>query len=124
MLVTWEEVVNTNCFEEHGAINIYPDPWQSEKASLEKCKNHCLLHRLCSGIVWDTQQDKCHLRKDIQISKCDKDNGYNLYKLPGMTSGVYKRHVCDASQTTCHALIVPIIIIFGPGWSTAETSLR
>jgi hypothetical protein len=81
---TWHQSRNTNCYLNHGAIDLESPTGSSAGAmNVSACKNYCLTQPspkgACTAIAYDNTQGLCYRRGSVQLKMCEQVDGYDTW---------------------------------------------
>jgi len=75
-----------NCYADHGANGVDAIDL-SEGASAVDCAEACSTAEQCTGFVWAQSEEKCWTRNNIDLSQCERDDGFVTCVLPANYAG-------------------------------------
>merc|ERR1712224_189822 len=84
---SWEYFEGYNCYSLHGAEDIPGKSPVGNVLSLQECRVACEQEPLCEGVVMMRSRpaDQCWLRRDVDVTRCQKNTPYDLWLLDKTT---------------------------------------
>ena len=135
--VSWEVLNHTNCYASHGAKPLIDGDGTVKSCfsmTVDQCRSQCLLTPTCTGLEFQLTSNRCCLRSDIHLEKCERDAvDWNLHRISSSTSrgttcnlhlGPIDLSVCDSYHETTDVYVLHSSLNPRPWWTTTHYAER